>query len=243
MGKIPGRRWPLITAATAAPVLTCLIMVPFRRHLVNTSAALVLVLVVVAVAVAGNRLAGAVTAVSAGVSFDFFLTRPYQRFTIATATDVQTTLLLLAVGLAVTEIAHWGYRQRAVASQRAGYLDGIEAAAAVAAAGTTSPSALVKAAAEQIKTVLHLTRCRFDYATGVDHPRLQPDGSVRWHEQVWDVEHDGLPRDKDTELPVSSGGRLMGRYLLTADPRTRSSRAERLVAVAIAAQVGAGLRS
>ncbi len=72
---------------------------------------------------------------SAAVWFDFFLTRPYERFSILHRADIETTLLLLIIGVAVTELAVWGRRQHAVASPRAGYLDGISAAAQAVAAG------------------------------------------------------------------------------------------------------------
>jgi hypothetical protein len=39
------------------------------------------------------------------------------------------------MGVAVTELAVWAQRQHAVASRRAGYLDGISAAAQAVAAG------------------------------------------------------------------------------------------------------------
>jgi K+-sensing histidine kinase KdpD len=42
------------------------------------------------------------------VWFDFFLTQPYERFTITRRTDIETTVLLLVIGVAVTEIAVWG---------------------------------------------------------------------------------------------------------------------------------------
>ncbi len=73
--------------------------------------------------------------------FDFFLTQPYQRFTITRRTDIETTVLLLAVGVAVTEIAVGGRRQHAAASKRAGYLDGINAATCRAVATGDSPGA------------------------------------------------------------------------------------------------------
>src|ERR1039458_5517548 len=114
-----------------APLVVCLILLPFRDGAANTSAALLLVLVVVGVASAGDRLAGLLAALSAGLGFDFFLTRPYEQFTIASATDLQTTLLLLGVGVAVTEIAYRGREQQAMASARLGYLDGVEATAKI----------------------------------------------------------------------------------------------------------------
>jgi K+-sensing histidine kinase KdpD len=241
-GLLAGR-YPVVVAAALAPLAVCLILVPFRRHVPNTSGALVLVLVVVAFAATGNRLAGVLAACSAALGFDLLLTRPFQRLDIASAVDIQTDLLLLAVGLAVTQIAHWGYRQQAEASRRAGYLSGIQEAARVASAGAASPSVFIGTVAERITALLGLSRCRFAYGTGRDHPRLDTDGKVRWHREQWDVDRRGLPTDKDTELYVESGGQFMGRYLLTAAPGARPSRAERLVAVALAAQVGAVLHA
>lgn len=236
-------RYPLAAAAVLAPWAVCLILVPFRRYVPNTSGALVLVLVVVAFAATGSRLAGVLAACAAGLAFDFLLTRPFQSLTITSAVDIQTDLLLIAVGLAVTQIAHWGYRQQAEASRRAGYLDGIQEAARVAAAGAAAPSAFIGTVAERLTALLGLSRCRFDYGTGRDHPRLDADGEVRWRRETWDVDRRGLPTDRDSELLVESGGQFMGRYLLTAASGSRPSRADRLVAVALAAQVGAVLRA
>jgi hypothetical protein len=235
------RHYRLLATGLVAPLVACLILLPVRDSLPNTSAALLLVLVVVGVASAGDRPAGLLAALSAGLGFDFFLTRPYESLSIASAANVQTTLLLLGVGVAVTEIAYRGREQHAMASARLGYLDGVEATAKIAAEGSASPSALIERVADQIVQVMGLEKCRFDYGTGLDYPRLEPDGSIRWHGQSWAVDSFGLPADKDTELVVESGGRFMGRFLLRANPRIRPSRAERMVAVALAAQVGAAL--
>lgn len=233
----------LLTGAIVAPLIVCLILVPLRDSFANTNEALVLVLVLVAIATAGDRLAGVLAAVSAGLFFDLLLTKPYETFRIADSADVQTTLLLLGVGVAVTEIAHWGRRQQTAASRREGYLEGIEATAEAAAAGSSSTSALIGTVATQIASVLRLSRCRFDYGTGLGHPQLEADGRVRRGNQWWDVDAAGLPTDVDTDLVVESGGRFMGRFLLTAGPGTRPSRAELRVALALANQVGAALRA
>ncbi len=115
--------------ALAGPLALAAILVPFRASFRNTDAALALLLVVVAVAANGNRLAGYLSALSVAAWFDFFFTPPYERFTITRRPDVETTVLLLLIGMAVTELAVWGRRQQAAAAQRAGYLDGITAAA------------------------------------------------------------------------------------------------------------------
>jgi len=148
-----------ILAGLAAPLALAAVLIPFRASFPNTDAALALLLVVVAVAANGNRLAGVLAALSAAVWFDFFLTQPYERFTITRRTDIETTVLLLAIGVAVTEIAVWGRRQHAAASRRAGYLDGINAAAKAVATGD-SPAALIDQVSARLTELLSLTSCR-----------------------------------------------------------------------------------
>jgi K+-sensing histidine kinase KdpD len=71
-----------VVVAIVAPLTLAAILVPFRASFPNTDAALAMLLLVVAVAANGYRLAGILAAVSVAVWFDFFLTRPYERFTI-----------------------------------------------------------------------------------------------------------------------------------------------------------------
>ncbi len=231
-----------VLAGLAAPLALAAILVPFRGSFPNTDAALALILVVVAVAANGYRLAGYLASVSAAVWFDFFLTRPYERFTITRRADIETTILLLVIGVAVTEIAVWGRRQHAAASRRAGYLDGIHAAAQAVATGT-SPSALVDQVASQLTRVLSLRSCRFEYgAAGLGQPaRMAHDGSVTVAHRAWDVDAEGLPPGTDVELLVESGGVFQGRFLMTPSPGARPTLEQRLLAVALADQAGAAL--
>jgi K+-sensing histidine kinase KdpD len=241
MRRLIGRDQLAVLAAVAAPLLLTLILVPFRTSLPNTDAALVLILVVVAVAAIGYRLAGAMAAVSAAVWFDFFLTRPYERFTITRAADVETTVLILVIGVAVTEIAVWGRRQHVAASRRGGYLEGINAAAEAVAVGG-SPSVLIEQVRVQLTQLLSLRSCRFEYGVaGLGRPaRLQHDGQLA-RAGTADVERDGLPAD--TELLVENHGILQGRFLMSPEPGSRPTLEQRLVAVAFADQVGAALAS
>jgi len=117
MGK---HRTALIAAAALAPLACCAGLAAFREGVTAAAGALVLVLIVVAAAATGNRLAGIVAALSSGAWFDFFLTEPRGRFTISDPNDIEVIVLLVLVGLAVTEIALWGRRQQASASRRAG---------------------------------------------------------------------------------------------------------------------------
>ena len=78
-----------LVAALLAPLAITAALVPLRTtSLSGANAALVLVVVIVAVSTNGHRLAGALAALSSAVWFDFFLTEPYQRFTITKASPV-----------------------------------------------------------------------------------------------------------------------------------------------------------
>src|SRR5262245_45968358 len=158
--QAPGRDRLAVVGGLLAPLALAAVLVPFRTSFPNTDAALALLLVVVAGAANGYRPGGCLAAVSAAAWFDFFLPRPYERFTITRREDVETTVLFLVIGVAVTEIAVWGRRQHAAASRRAGYLDGIHAAAQAAASGA-SPAALIDQVASQLTRVLSLESCRF----------------------------------------------------------------------------------
>jgi len=231
-----------VAAGLLAPLALAAILVPFRAHFQNTDAALAMLLVVVAVAAAGNRLAGYLAAVSAAVWFDFFLTRPYEHFTINRQTDIETTVLLLVIGVAVTELAVWGRREHAAASRRAGYLDGIGVAVGAVAAGE-GPSELIEEVSGQLTRVLSLRSCRWQYGVaGLGQPpRLRHNGQVTAGDLSWDAASTGLPPDTETELLVESGGLLQGRFLLRPAPGTRPTREQLMVAVALADQVGAAL--
>ena len=197
----PGRDQVAALAGVAAPLALTAILIPFRAGLPNTDAALALILVVVALAAAGYRPGGMLAAVSAAAWFDFFLTVPYERFTITRHADIETTALILAVGIAVTEIAVRGRRQHTAAARRAGYLDGINAAARAVATGT-EPQLLIDQVCGQLTPLLGLAACRFqDGAAGIGNPpRLLRDGRFVTAGQTWDTWHAGLPPGRDTEL-------------------------------------------
>ena len=231
-----------VLAALAAPLALAAVLVPFRSSFPNTDAALAMILVVVAVAANGYRLAGILAAVSAAVWFDFFLTRPYEQFTINQRNDIETTVLLLVIGVAVTELAVWGRRGNTAASRRAGYLDGINAAAQAAAIGGSAPM-LTDQVTGQLTRVLSLQSCLFQYGVaGLGQPaRMHHDGSVTVAHRTWDVDAEGFPPGTDVELLVESGGVFQGRFLMTPLPGARPTSEQRLLAVALADQVGAAL--
>jgi K+-sensing histidine kinase KdpD len=224
------------------PLALAAVLVPFRAHFPNTDAALVLLLIVVGVAAAGYRGAGYLAALSAAAWYDFFLTRPYEQFSITRATDIETTVLLLLIGVAVTEIAVWGHRQHLVASRRSGYLEGINDAARAVAEGD-SASTLVEVVSARLVQLLSLRSCQFQYGVaGLGQPtRIQRDGTIVVGGRPWPADVRGFPPSAGVELLVESGGLLQGRYLMQPDAAARPTREQLLVAVAFADQVGAAL--
>lgn len=228
-------------AGLLAPLAVAAVLVPFRGSFASTDVALVLLLVVLAVAANGHRLAGLLAAVSAAAWFDFFWTRPYETFDINSRFSIETTVLLLVIGAAVTELAVWGRRQHTVAARRAGYLDGLNDTASAMATGH-SPAGLVDQVSGQIAQLLSLRSASFQYGVaGLGRPaRMLHDGTVLAGGRRWDVERDGLPAG-DTELLVENRGVLQGRFLMTPLPGARPTLEQRLLAVALADQAGASI--
>lgn len=228
-----------IVAALAAPLLVAVILLPFRASWSNTNVALVLVVAVVAVSAIGNRIAGVLAAVSAAAWFDFFFTVPYERFTIAKPADVTTAVLLLLVGLAVSQLAARARRLQVVAITDAGYLAQIHDTAELSQSAR-SPQ-VVDYVREQLTRLLDLKGCRFEYGTLLGHPpRLEPDGTVLAGHRSVDVEQFGLPGE-EIELRTFGNGQFYGRFMLQPKPGSKPSLQARLVAVTLADQAGRAL--
>jgi K+-sensing histidine kinase KdpD len=199
---------------------------------------------VVAASSTGVRLAGFLAALSSGVFFDLFLTQPYGTLAVSNPDDVEALVLLLAVGLAVTELALWGRRQQAGASRRLGYLDGVLSTAEKIAAQDPDPADLVALVGTELTGLLGLDGCR--YAPVAPHLRVvvQPDGQVRSGERLLDVERHGLPTDEEILLPIRSEGQTVGGFVLTSATRAQHPTREQLrVAVLLADQAGTVLHT
>lgn len=67
-----------------------------------------------------------------------------------------------------------------------------------------------------------------------------PGGAVHFGQLRWATDHIGLP-GKQVALPIQSGGRSYGQYLLQPTPGRPLDFDLRVVAVALADQVGAAL--
>lgn len=242
MARYRSRDWIAIAAAVAAPLVTAAILLPFRANWSNTNVALLLVVVVVAVAAIGNRGAGALTAISAAAWFDYFFTRPYERFAISKSSDITTAVLLLLVGLAVSQLAARARRLRVITIADAGYLAQIHESAGLTQTAR-SPDAVVDHVKKQLTDLLDLEQCRFEYGSLLGHPpRLEPDGTVLAGHHRVDVEQFGLPA-AEIELRTFSNGQYFGRFMLKPRPGSKPPLQARLVAVTLADQAGRALGS
>ncbi|MEU1199593.1 DUF4118 domain-containing protein [Streptomyces sp. NPDC005813] len=239
------RTWALrdrlaLTAAVAVPFVVALALVPLRTSLSHTNAALVLVVVVVAVAALGSRTAGVVAALSAAAWFDFFLTRPYETFDISASADVETAVLLLAVGAIVSQIAARTRRLEVITVTDADHLSRIHRTADLAQSAN-SPDTVVDHVRREITGLLGLRACRFEYGTLMGQPpRLHGDGSVTVGRRTWDVDAAGWP-EGEIELRAYGNGHYLGRFMLTPGSGEVPPLQARLVAVTLADQTGAAL--
>jgi K+-sensing histidine kinase KdpD len=231
-----------LAAGITAPPTVAAALVPLRATIDNANVALVLAAVVVAVATTGSRPAVVAAAASAAGWFDFFHTRPYESFTVNDERDIVTALVLLTVGVVVGELAIRSRRHRAAATTSSGDIALIHAVAERVAAG--EPSELVAAeVADELVRLLELRDCRFEpglgWLEGQTVAQLERNGDVVHGGVRWRVESLGLP-SRGVGLEVQGGGQTYGRYLLLPTAGVAVSFERRIVAVALADQVGAG---
>ena len=233
-----GERVALL-CAVVLPIAITAILIPFRTTLPSAVAVLLLVTVVVAVAANGYRGAGLLAAVSAAVWFDFFLTRPYEQFTITRRADIETTVLMVLVGVLVTELAVRGRRHREVAATKAGYLASISTTAGLVISRTSPPEviALVK---DQLSVLLDLQACRCELGRFGGMPVMDADGQIHSGTTAWDIDHDGVPAEP-IELRAHASTQPVGRFVLTFKPGAAPATASRQVAAILADQAGAAL--
>ena len=100
-------------------------------------------------------------ALSAAAWFDFFLTRPYETFTITHRADLETEISLFVVGLAITEIAARSRGHREEASEEAHNVALIHDFTEMVASGEPAQFVVARAAAE-LTALLGLRDCRFE---------------------------------------------------------------------------------
>ena len=217
------------------PLLVGMALSPFRDHLPQEQSVLLLALAVVAAAAFGGRSAGALAAVVGAISFDFFLTQPYFTLAISSEEDVVTTLVLLAVGLAVGQLALAHRREVAAVAVGRAELASLFRVSRLAAEGGTADDVEL-AVRSELLTVLVLAECRFGTESELDRPILGPGGALTGSFIRYERGENALP-DEGIAIAVEAAGHQFGYLLCTPVPGVGVSIERRRVAVALAAQL------
>jgi K+-sensing histidine kinase KdpD len=229
-----------LVIAAFGPLLVAGLLVPFRDDLASANVVLVYVLVVVFGAAVGTRWSGALTAGVAAMSYDFFFTKPYQSLKIDNANDVETTLLLLAIGLVVAEIVAFTRRHRARAATRSDEIQMLRRTAELVAEGAPTDRVL-DTVTDELVELLCLVECRYEAAPFTSAlPQIQRTGAIDGAHRRWIGGEFTLP-GLGAEIPVAARGRTFGRLVLIPDVSVGVSIEERIVAVALVDQLGAAL--
>jgi K+-sensing histidine kinase KdpD len=221
-------------------LFTAAALVGVRGDIQNANVALVLVLWVLLGAVTGGRASAVISAFVAAIAFDFFHTKPYNSLKISDGNDVLTTVLLLAVGLAIGEIAIRAQRSHAQHQDEQRQLRRMQRVAGLAAGGEGVDDLLLAVTAELIET-LDLRNAWFERPPFIAAlPKLERTGVIEATEHRYANGEFELPRE-GLALPVVGAGQTVGRFVLIPSPGVGVSKERRLSAVALADQVGAAL--
>jgi hypothetical protein len=199
--------------------------------------ALVLALTVVAGARIGGRAAGVASALMAAISFDFFHTQPYQSLKIANAKDIETTVLLLLVGLAVGGITGRALREQRFVRARTKESSGLSRVLAVAADGCAEDVTLSVRA--ELLGLLGLQDCWFTTET-VTLTTIDRVGTIRGKGPV-NIGGDFALPVEGVALPVTWNDRCFGYLAAIPVPGVIVRAESRRIAVAMAEVLGLAL--
>jgi len=228
--------WLRVGSVVVVPILAVAALVPLRSDRRPANIALVLVLVVLVAVVLGGRWAGAVAGVVVAVSFDLLFTEPYGSLTIARGDDLQTTVLLAAIGLIAGDLVERRWRSQAEAARRRREVEGFERRAELAALGER-PGRLITLTARELTDVLDLVDASY-------RPGPPPvDLAVVTHQGASVPSAADPGRANLAALPVRAHGRDLGHFLLVLPPTggLRADPDRRHAAVALADQLGMAL--
>ena len=205
-------------AGTAAAIGVGGLLVPVRDVIGNTNAALVLVVVIVAAAALGGRLAGALTAAAACLSFNFFHTEPLYTLRVHSDNDIWTIALLFIIGLAVGEVAVFARSNRTRAIIDRGGLAHLETIGAMVAEDLP-PDVVWPAVRAALIDELRLLDATFEPEgqTASRLPLLERNGTVEVSVMYWTRDGMELPRD-GVAIRVGAGSRVVR----SDRPHTRS---------------------
>jgi hypothetical protein len=238
------RREPVSPVALAiaglAPIAVAALLVTVRSELVAANLALIMVIVVVGAAVIGGRAGGAIAAVVSVIAYDFFLTEPYLSFRIESADDIETTILLLVIGLVVGQLVTVGRRHGKEAEEAHEEITRLHRVAELAAGGARADD-LISAVEAEVAALLGATSCRYEeHPFGLPLVRLERNGAIGTSSRRLVGDDFALPGE-GIEIPVVGAGKQVGRLVVEPGRDVGVSLERRVVAVALADQLGAAL--
>ena len=201
--EIDGEGVAWAAAGFVASLLIGAVIEPFRGTVGLENVALGYLLVVVVAAAVGGRAAGLISALSAALSYDFFLTTPYHSLRIDSVAQVITVALLLGTGM-VASVAGRARRRRTVeADTQAGIIRLLNT---ITGAAATGEEGVDRVAAEGVYTLLDARR--------VVIRRGDPDSEI----VVADIGEPDAPLDPDSLTGLDAEGHIL-------DQRPRPPRA------------------
>jgi hypothetical protein len=211
-------------------------LVPFRDHLPNADMALALVVPVLLSSIVGGRLAGTVTAIVSALTFDFVFTVPYLSLRISSKDDVATFVAFFVVAIITAEVGIRSRRGGAAARESRSELERLVRVAELSARGADVDDVVSSARAELIG-LFDLEECVYEAErSGPELPRLGNRGALEGTQLVaWG---EFLLPTGGVEVAVRGRGHELGRLVLYAADATRASLEKRLVAIAIADELG-----
>ena len=228
--------------AAFGPLAATTVMTPVRAEVHATGFVVVaLVCVIGAGAVLAGPQAAAVATLTAALSFDFLLIRPYLELKIDTDDSMWPALVLVVVGSSIVFVAHrrWppprrthvsGARPQPNESRR------IERIVLLIEQGA-DPLDLISAVEAELTALLLARRCRFEPGEGTGSlPRIERDGAIAGRHP-----HSPLLPSEDIELPVRWQGRWIGRFVITPTGGASVPIVHRVIAVILTDHLAAAV--
>jgi K+-sensing histidine kinase KdpD len=228
--------------AVAVPIGVAAVIIPWRTTFALPAAALILVAAIAVLSIRGDRASGYLAAIVATLSFDFFLTRPYERLSIISRPDIETTICLFVVGVVITEVSVLSRLRHQRALDESGYVALMHRVSEEVASGR-STAEVIEAARTGLFALLSLRAARYESGTAERRrARVEPDGTIISGAITWSNESLGLP-GPELEIAVRDRGRQIGRFVLTPTPGLPVPTRRLMVAAALCDLVGSALAS
>lgn len=214
-------------------------LVSWRDDIGVTNVALLVTLVVV-VAATADRAAGVATALVAAFSYNFFHTVPYRSLRIDNGVDVLTVVLLIVIGLVVSEISARARSAITVSDRHGDAEHALERSTELLARGA-SVAEMWETVRDDLIRLMHVADCRYEDASDPSQaiselPLVSRSGTLQTRRRVWVDSGFQLP-DDGAAIPVIHAGVTYGQIVLIPKPGSGSLRDERRLAVALADQL------